>query len=125
MCTLGFKLNVFASLPGYAQLQAAGRALTLRSPKPPVEAVVADEDEFAGGHMYRLFLDHSKAQIAKLFFVLTHRENYPLLIHCIHGCVPDGAADCALPTQVGSQRGHRQQAFGLHLCPRKLQTVAG
>eukprot|EP00892_Ulva_mutabilis_P000342 jgi/Ulvmu1/10308/UM060_0110.1 len=92
MCTVGFKLSVFATVPGETQWSALSRALTFRSPKPPVEAAVADHDKFGGGHMYCLFLEHSKAQIAKLFFVFTDRENYPLLIHCIHGKDRTGVA---------------------------------
>eukprot|EP00892_Ulva_mutabilis_P000341 jgi/Ulvmu1/10307/UM060_0109.1 len=85
MCTPGFKLKVFGAVPRQSQFKAIRRALTLRDPEETISSAVADPDTFGYGRLYILFLEHSKAQIAKIFSVLSNKDNYPLLIHCIHG----------------------------------------
>lgn len=88
LCTAGFKAKVFGSVPRQARLQAIRRALTFRSPEETISQAVADPDSFGYGRLYILFLEHSKPQIAKMFSVLSNNDNYPLLVHCIHGCAP-------------------------------------
>lgn len=88
MCTAGFKAQVFGSVPRQAKLKAIRRALTFRSAEETISHAVADPDTFGYGRLYILFLEHSKPQIAKMFSVLSSRDNYPLLVHCIHGCAP-------------------------------------
>ena len=88
MCTPGFKAQVFRYVPRQAKFKAIRRALTLRDAEETISEAVADPDTFGYGRLYILFLEHSKQQIAKIFYVLANEDNYPLLMHCIHGCAP-------------------------------------
>lgn len=85
LCTPGFKYRVFTAVPRGTQLQAVGRLLTFRSPEQVIAEKVADPEAVGYTKLYVLFLEHSKKRIAYVFCVLSQRESYPVLIHCIHG----------------------------------------
>jgi hypothetical protein len=86
LCTREFKAHVFASVPLCCRMAAICHAATGRNPEPIISQAVADRETFGYGKLYVMFLEYSKNQIAKAFAVLKDESNYPLLIHCIHGC---------------------------------------
>ncbi len=42
--------------------------------------------------LYKTVLESSKRGIAKAMRVFADKDNYPVLLHCIHGKRPDGSA---------------------------------
>jgi hypothetical protein len=68
--------------------------LTFRDPEGLVAEAVADPTKLGYGKLYILFLENSKLQIARAFRLLGEDSSFPMLIHCVHGCVQNMTAYC-------------------------------
>lgn len=87
-CTSEFKYAVFRSIPFGSAAHAVVTKLVGRNPEGPMANVVADPHKLGYGKLYVLFLEHAKLSILRAFRLLGKDENYPMMVHCIHGCVP-------------------------------------
>jgi hypothetical protein len=85
LCTAAFKYRVFMSVPAATRFSALANLVTGKSAKPVMCQAVADPDSLGYGRLYVMFLECSKQQIAKCFWVLAQASSYPVLVHCIHG----------------------------------------
>ena len=85
-CTPEFKLKVFTSIPVSSAAYAACSYAIGHSPDAAMAGVVADPAKLGYGKLYIMFLEYSKAVIANAFRIMGNPDNYPMMIHCIHGC---------------------------------------
>ena len=85
-CTKEFKLKVFTSIPLSSAAYAAGKVLLGGSPDGDMAGVVADPGKLGYGKLYILFLEHAKPMVARAFRLMGDEANFPMMVHCIHGC---------------------------------------
>ena len=76
---------IFAALPHRLQCRVVWLALTRRHPEPVVAAAIADPRVMGFRKLYRIVLHRSKVNIAAAMRLLLCDDNYPMLLHCIHG----------------------------------------
>eukprot|EP00891_Asterochloris_glomerata_P005681 jgi/Astpho2/5681/Aster-02921 len=79
------KAYIFYRMPRKTKLKTIFAPLWGISPEAVMAPAVADEAQLGYAKLYRLLLDHAQRDIAKALRVFTVPENFPVLVHCIHG----------------------------------------
>ncbi|KAL3144317.1 hypothetical protein ABBQ32_004079 [Trebouxia sp. C0010 RCD-2024] len=79
------KMFIFYGMPKKTKLKTIFAPLCGQSPEQVMAPAVADSHKLGYDKLYRLLLDHGKKEIAKALRVFVDADNYPVLVHCIHG----------------------------------------
>ncbi|DBA90427.1 hypothetical protein WJX77_002141 [Trebouxia sp. C0004] len=79
------KMHIFYGMPKKTKLKTIFAPLCGKSPEQVMAPAVADAHKLGYDKLYRLLLDYGKKEIAKALRVFVDHNNYPVLVHCIHG----------------------------------------
>ncbi|DBA66099.1 hypothetical protein WJX79_008454 [Trebouxia sp. C0005] len=79
------KMHIFYGMPKKTKLKTIFAPLCGKSPEQVMAPAVADAHKLGYDKLYRLLLDYGKKEVAKALRVFVDHNNYPVLVHCIHG----------------------------------------
>jgi hypothetical protein len=79
------KLQIFVDMPWRIRLRTIAAPLAGKSPQEVMTPAVADPSKLGYLKLYKMMLDMSMRQIAKALRVFAYPENFPVIVHCIHG----------------------------------------
>lgn len=79
------RMLIFYEVPLRVKLRTIVAPILGTTREAVMAPAVADSSKLGYTKLYRLLLDHSKNEIAKALRVLTKEENFPVLVHCMHG----------------------------------------
>ncbi|KAK9809099.1 hypothetical protein WJX72_009362 [[Myrmecia] bisecta] len=79
------KLCIFCKMPRHIKLATIQAVCKGQCPESVMAPAVADPQCMGYAAFYQLLLQRSKPQLAKALRVFVQPENFPLLVHCIHG----------------------------------------
>lgn len=79
------RLYIFYEVPWHTKMRCIMAPVMGTTTEEVMAPAVADATKLGYEKLYRLLLEHSKKEIAKGLRVMTKEENFPVLVHCMHG----------------------------------------
>lgn len=79
------KFQIFVDMPWRIRLATIAAPLKGKSPQQVMTPAVADPSKLGYLKLYKMMLDMSMRQIARALRVFAYAENFPVMVHCIHG----------------------------------------
>ncbi|KAL0022318.1 hypothetical protein WJX79_009973 [Trebouxia sp. C0005] len=79
------RFYIFYEVPWHIKMRCIMAPVMGTTTEKVMAPAVADATKLGYEKLYRLLLEHSKKEIAKGLRIMTKEENFPVLVHCMHG----------------------------------------